>query len=129
MAAGDDAGVDDLADDERLDVAAKLGAVLGRGRLVIRRVGVGDDSLVDGRVHGEGRSLPDEDRVAVLPVMLPEGFPERSASRVGRRDAKQERAGDGRHRGTDRVDDLDVGVRASSVGQNATSSRIAAQTV
>ena len=57
MPARDDAGVDDLATDEGLDVAAELGAVLGGRGVVIRRIGVGDDALVDGRVHGRrGRS-------------------------------------------------------------------------
>ena len=55
MLARHDAGVDDLADDEGLDVSAKLGPVLGGCGVVIRGVRVGDDSLVNGRIHGEGR--------------------------------------------------------------------------
>src|SRR5436190_13772009 len=69
------AGLDHLASDEALDIAAELRAVLGRRPTRVALGRLRDDALGHGRVHRPGVGMPDEDGAVVLAVITPVGFP------------------------------------------------------
>jgi hypothetical protein len=58
---------------ERADIAAKRGAILGTGGHRVEFHGAINHRLRDGGIQGPGGSLHHEDRTPILPVMIPKG--------------------------------------------------------